>query len=278
MADDVVSFWLKQAGRHPLLSASQEIFYGNQIQRSLHPDATIAEKRLGKKAHEKMLLCNLRLVVALAKKFSPRISHSGALSIEDLYQCGVLGLSHGLYKFNPTHGYKASTYLYWWARQGITREIIHRNTTIRIPATHTGVMTKLRFKPKDQTVEEFAKEHNYTIKQVERAYDAMHICNPSSLDTQMRKPSDDGSFFSDTVADRSQLTIDDLDHIYAIEQLEQLGDLDDLALIQLQQENVGIKELSGLIGLSMEQGRKEIEAAKIRLQRTVIEHKELVST
>ena len=277
MARDSVSTWLENASRYALLSAAEEITLGTQIQRSLQDDATEAEKRIGKRAHKRMLLSNLRLVVNIAKKHTRRVKGSGAIFLEDLLQAGALGLDHAVKKFDPERGFKFSTYAYWWVLQAVAREIQYLGTTIRIPATHTGVMTKLRFRPEDQSLEEFAEMHGYTIKKVKDAKYAMDISNPISLDQRIAGIDADMSELASIVADPNQYTIDDLDKTLAIEQLEQLGDPDDLALIQLQQDGAGIKDLSGLLGVSFDKGRTEIEAAKIRLRSTVIEHRELVA-
>ena len=84
MTKDSVSDWLENASKYSLLSAAEEITLGTQVQRSQKDDATAAEKRVGKRAHKRMLLSNLRLVVNIAKKHNVRIKRSNALFLEDL--------------------------------------------------------------------------------------------------------------------------------------------------------------------------------------------------
>ena len=277
MTKDSVSDWLENASKYPLLSAAEEITLGTQVQRSQKDDATAAEKRVGKRAHKRMLLSNLRLVVNIAKKHNVRIKRSNALFLEDLLQAGTLGLDTAVKKFDPERGFKFSTYAYWWVVQAVTREIQYFGTTIRIPATQTGAMTKLRFKPDDQSLEEFAEEHGYEMKQVEMALYSQNICSPVSLDLKRVGVESDLSTLGDLVADPNQETIDDLDKKLAVEQLERLADLDDLALVELELDGARIKELSSLLGVGFEQGKDEIKAAKIRLRSVVVEHRELVA-
>ena len=138
-------------------------------------------------------------------------------------------------------------------------------------------MTKLRFKPDDQSLEEFAEEHGYEMKKAELALYSQNICCPISFDLKRVGDDSDMSSLCDLVADPKQETIDDLDKKLAVEQLYQLADPDDMALIELQQDGGRIKELSSLLGVGFEKGKDEIKAAKKRLKYCISEHKELVA-
>ena len=117
--NDPVKMYLKEIGRVPLLKADQEIEIAKRIEMG-GPDAEEAKKEL--------VSANLRLVVAIAKKYTGR----GMLFL-DLIQEGNLGLIKAVDKFDYHKGFKFSTYATWWIRQAITRAIADQARTIRIP-------------------------------------------------------------------------------------------------------------------------------------------------
>ena len=164
---DMVRTYLREIGRVPLLTREQEIIYGKQVQqmmklveakevleKTINGEPTIEEwaahvnlpeievKKIvqqGKRAKQKMIEANLRLVVAIAKKYQKR-----NMEFLDLIQEGTLGLERGVEKFDPTRGYKFSTYAYWWIRQAITRAIAQQGRTIRLPIHITEKLNKIK--------------------------------------------------------------------------------------------------------------------------------------
>ncbi|MGI0493732.1 RNA polymerase sigma factor, RpoD/SigA family [Alkalinema pantanalense CENA528] len=164
---DMVRTYLHEIGRVPMLTHEQEIVYGKQVQqmmalqdkktslaktldhepsdRELAEHAQINEAEIknifqrGRRAKQKMIEANLRLVVSIAKKYQKR-----NLEFLDLIQEGSLGLERGVEKYDPTRGYKFSTYAYWWIRQAITRAIAQQSRTIRLPIHITEKLNKIK--------------------------------------------------------------------------------------------------------------------------------------
>lgn len=136
-SSDPISWYLATIGREPLLTPAEEIELGNQVQammQLLEADASslsVQDKklmRIGQRAKQRMMKANLRLVVSVAKKYQGK-----GLELLDLIQEGSLGLERAVEKFDPTRGYKFSTYAFWWIRQSMTRAIACQSRTIRLP-------------------------------------------------------------------------------------------------------------------------------------------------
>lgn len=141
-----VDWIIKQSHRYPLLTAEEEITLARQVQNWLAiadlPKPSKRQKAIiakGQRARERFFLSNIRLAVNVAGKYQ---KYSGTLSLEDLIQEGLLGLDSAIAKFDPSLGYKFSTYCYWWIRQGITRSINRYSRIIHLPMQANDVIKK----------------------------------------------------------------------------------------------------------------------------------------
>ncbi len=186
--DDPVRMYLKEIGKVPLLSASEEI----ELAKRMQDGDEEAKKRLAE--------ANLRLVVSIAKRYVGR----GMLFL-DLIQEGNLGLIKAVEKFDYTKGFKFSTYATWWIRQAITRAIADQARTIRIPVHMVETINKLiRIKRqllqelgRDATPEEIALEMEM---EPEKVREILKIAQePVSLETPIGEEEDShlGDFIPD---------------------------------------------------------------------------------
>ena len=189
--DDPVRMYLKEIGKVPLLSGTEEA----ELAQKMSEGDVDARKRLAE--------ANLRLVVSIAKRYVGR----GMLFL-DLIQEGNLGLIKAVEKFDYTKGYKFSTYATWWIRQAITRAIADQARTIRIPVHMVETINKLirvtrqlvQELGRDPLPEEVAKELNMPIDKVG---EIMKIAQePVSLETPIGEEEDShlGDFIQDEEA------------------------------------------------------------------------------
>lgn len=126
-------YFFDLAGKYPLLATNEEIELGRKIQRWLQdPDPTPQVIRSGMRARERFVMCNLRLVIMVAKKYKTRLCDT-TMTFGDILQEGTIGLQRAAEKYDPECGYKMSTYAYWWIKQRINRAIFMQTGLIKVP-------------------------------------------------------------------------------------------------------------------------------------------------
>ncbi|MBO5120181.1 MAG: RNA polymerase sigma factor RpoD [Bacilli bacterium] len=186
--NDPVRMYLKEIGRINLLTSDEEFEYAKRAEQ-------------GDEEAKRMLAeSNLRLVVSIAKRYVGR----GMLFL-DLIQEGNIGLMKAVDKFDPTKGYKFSTYATWWIRQAITRAIADQARTIRVPVHMVETINKLarvqrqltQELNREPTDEEIAKKLGISIEKVREVYKISQ--DPVSLETPIGEEDDShlGDFLRD---------------------------------------------------------------------------------
>lgn len=217
--EDSIRIYLQEIGRIRLLRAEEEIELARKIadllelerireriEDSLEREINDAEwaaevdmelrpfrRRLylGRRAKDKMVQSNLRLVVSIAKKYMNR-----GLSFQDLIQEGSLGLIRAAEKFDHEKGYKFSTYATWWIRQAITRAIADQSRTIRLPVHLYETISRIKKTTKilsqemgrKPTEEEIAERMEMTIEKLRFIAKSAQL--PISLETPIGKEED----------------------------------------------------------------------------------------
>lgn len=154
---DSLKAYLKEIGRHKLLSAQEEI------------ELTRRMKDGDREARRRLIQANLRLVVSIARRYQNR-----GLPFQDLIQEGSLGLIRAAEKFDPGRGFKFSTYATWWIRQSVTRALADKGRAIRVPVHVNEIIGKLRkvarsFRvahSRSPTMEELARDAGLPLSKV----------------------------------------------------------------------------------------------------------------
>jgi RNA polymerase primary sigma factor len=154
---DALQLFLREAGRHQLLTAAQEVELAKRIERG------------DMEAKERMIQSNLRLVVSIAKNY-----RNQGLPFLDLIQEGTLGLIRAVEKFDWRRGFKFSTYATWWIRQAVARALADKARTIRMPVHIVERLQKINRADRllwtqlgrEPSLDEIADEASLTVQQV----------------------------------------------------------------------------------------------------------------
>jgi len=176
---DALQLFLREAGRHPLLTAAQEVELAKKIEKG------------DMLAKQRMIQSNLRLVVSIAKNY-----RNQGLPFLDLIQEGTLGLIRAVEKFDWRRGYKFSTYATWWIRQAVARALADKARTIRMPVHIVERMQKMNRAERslwaalgrEPTLEEIAEEANLPLHQAKEVRAAARAS--TSLDAPVGEADD----------------------------------------------------------------------------------------
>ena len=207
--NDPVKMYLKEIGRVPLLKADQEVEIAKRIERGLENPDNQKYVQDGIDAKNELISANLRLVVAIAKKYTGR----GMLFL-DLIQEGNMGLIKAVDKFDYTKGFKFSTYATWWIRQAITRAIADQARTIRIPVHMVETINKMtriqrqlvQELGRDPSAEEIANRMGGGMS-AEKVREIQKIAlDPVSLETPIGE--EDDSHLGDFIEDKEAMSPD----------------------------------------------------------------------
>jgi len=176
---DPIKAYLKDVRPIPLLKPEEEIELARRVQKG------------DKKARDKMIRSNLRLVISIAKRYV-----NLGVPLSDLIEEGNIGLMRGVEKFDPERGFRFSTYAAWWIKQGISRGIIDQGKMIRVPVymneeilKYKKAIEKLRHKYKrNPTQSEISKKLKVTVARVRELENS--IAKMSSLDAPIGEGGD----------------------------------------------------------------------------------------
>ena len=191
--------YLQDISRYPLLTMAQE------------EELTILAQAGNVKAKQRLAECNLRFVISVAKQFI----HLG-IPLEDLIMEGNLGLMTAIEKFDPTRGFKLSTYAIWWIRQSILNALAEKGRTVRLPLNQVGLLLRVRRAAQDfyqqnernPLPEELAQILSLPVEKVEC------VLQNASTEFSLDKPMDDESdtCFVDTLESSTPAPDDQLIH------------------------------------------------------------------
>ena len=280
MRTDAVGAWLSAAARHPLLNPAEEIHLAQLVQAGSNPAATPGQRRSAKRARDRMIEGNLRLVASIAKGYQRRIARSAALSLEDLLQEGVLGLNRAVDKFDPEMGYKFSTYATWWIRQSLARGVDAQSGTVKIPPIGALMLRRWTYRPGDQSFEEFCRVWKYDRKGAKRTLVCCQHAQVISLDGAARGGLDgvDGAPLLDLIPSPGSDPAERLQEMDLEAAIAGLEGSADLALLQIKVlGRASTNELAELLGCSKSRMTIDIAAARARLQQQLAGAMELVA-
>ncbi len=215
-SNDIVKMYLHEIGQVDLLTAQQEVEFARLVQEGImakekidsyekngkqlsDSERTSLEQKidLGTSARDMLIESNLRLVVNMAKKYNGR-----GLPFADLIQEGNMGLMKAVVKYDPTRGFKFSTYSTWWIKQAITRAIADKGRNVRIPVHMVESINRLS-RTKRRMLQDLHREP--TIEEI-----AIEMKLPIEKIVELQRVAQDSVSFDTAVGDEEDSTLIDL--------------------------------------------------------------------
>ncbi|WP_398317557.1 RNA polymerase sigma factor RpoD/SigA [Vulcanococcus sp.] len=268
---DAFGDYLRSIGRIPLLTPQEEVHLGMIVKEWMEAEQpSLSLQRRGRRALQRMVTANLRLAVTVALRYIRRLKH---LSHEpmDLVQAGNIGLLRAAEKYDPTRGYKFSTYGYWWIRQSINRYLQEHNGSIRLPVNLVSLAMRAESLQNGgshpMNADQLADELGETPQRVLYALAVQHRSNTVSLDQQF-SGGDGEMTLLDTVTDTRQPEIED-DYVWMRTQLDLLS-TPERTVIQLRygsEKQRSFAEVARLVGRTKDQVQRLERHALTKLRR-----------
>jgi len=268
---DPIKAYLKDIRHIPLLKPEEEITIAKKI------------KRGDKKAREQMIRSNLRLVINIAKKYM-----NLGIPLSDLIEEGNIGLMRAVDKFEPSKGFRFSTYAAWWIKQSISRSIIDQGKMIRIPVYMNEEIAKCKKVTEELThnlkrrprASEVAKKLQVSVEKVREIN--QWVAKMASLDAPIGE--DGEGQVKDLIEDENLMSPDEeLEDFFNKERAKELLGMMSKRERQILDMRFGISDgnrytlaaIAKKMGVSRERIR-QLEAAAIKKLRKIINQQEKV--
>ncbi len=261
-----LDFYLKSIGRIPLMTADEEIHLGSIIREwRQHVDPPVALEKRGRRAMNRMVNANLRLVVSACKHYQARAAHL-QIDLLDLIQSANIGLIRAVELFDPCRGYKFSTYAYWWIKHGIMRHFQEHAGPIRLPAHLVETAIKAQAMTHDAGVSTplsvVAERLSVSTERLNFVLDRYSSCRPLSLDQQLGGQDSEGRLCDIVSANHSDQLEDDYGWVHG-----------EIAMLDSHQRSVLHCRYGSESVLSLAKTAEQLGVSKARVQR--LEHKAL---
>jgi RNA polymerase sigma factor (sigma-70 family) len=180
---DGIQAYLRRIAAIPLLTPDEEVHLGTIVRRwQLSPSPTPTELRSGRRAMDRMVKANLRLVVSVCRY---QLREPAGVDLMDLVQAGNIGLIRAVELFDPSRGYRFSTYAYWWIRQAVRRGQAEQGQILRVPLSLrklAGAVQALRQASPSLSLEELAVQLGSEPARLIHALEAQQAGRVVSLD------------------------------------------------------------------------------------------------